>query len=99
MLYILALQDNTSTICTALAVKGMNGKAKHFIFRCHFIRQLLDQGILEIKHKDTENMIPDYMTKGMMGIKLQVQVLRGMYHSDLEAFKEGVPGCYRTGYE
>jgi hypothetical protein len=93
-LFILAMQDNTSTITIALAGEGMNGKAKHFLVRFHFLRQLLDQGIMDIKHEDTENMIPDYMTKGMTGVKFQLQIIRGMYHGDLEAFKNACRNAF-----
>jgi hypothetical protein len=85
-LFIMAVQDNTSTITIARSGEGMNGKAKHFLVRFHFLRQLLDQGIIEIIHAGTDTMIPDFQTKGMTGTKLQLQVVRAMYHSNIEEF-------------
>ena len=85
--FIMAVQDNTSTITIARSGEGMNGKAKHFLVRFHFLRQLLDQGIIDIIHAGTDTMIPDFLTKGMTGTKLQLQVVRAMYHGDIEEFK------------
>lgn len=86
--FIMAMQDNTSTITIARMGEGMHGKAKHFLVRFHFLRELLDQGIIDISHVGTDFMIPDFQTKGMTGIKFQFQILRALYHGDLEGFKE-----------
>jgi hypothetical protein len=86
--FILAMQDNTSTITIARMGEGMNGKAKHFMVRFHFVREFLDQGIIDIVHTGTEDMIPDFLTKGMSGIKLQEQMVRAMYHGVVRSFKE-----------
>ena len=68
-------------------MQGMHGKAKHFLVRFNFLRQMLDMGLIDIVHIGTDLMIADFVTKGMTGIKLQVQILRAMYHDDLEGFK------------
>jgi hypothetical protein len=84
--YIVAVQDNTSTITIARMGEGMHGKAKHFLVRFHFIREMLDKAILEIVHAGTLEMIADFLTKGMTGVKLQGQIVRSMYHGNVEDF-------------
>jgi hypothetical protein len=85
--FIMVMQDNTSTISIARMGEGMHGKAKHFLVRFNFLRQMLDMGLIDIVHIGTDLMIADFVTKGMIGIKLQVQILRAMYHDDIEGFK------------
>ena len=68
--------------------EGITGKAKHFLVRFHFAKELQDQGILDIGYTATDKMIPDVQTKGMTGVKLQFQLVRAMYHSDMEDIKK-----------
>ena len=67
-IFIHAFQDNTSTITIARMGEGMHGKAKHFMVRFHFLRQMIDLGLLDIIHTGTDDMIPDYLTKPMTGL-------------------------------
>lgn len=85
-LFISARQDNTSTITIARMGEGMTGKAKHFLVRFHFAKELQDKGTLEVSYTSTDKMIPDFQTKGMTGVKLQYQLVRAMYHSDVSEF-------------
>jgi hypothetical protein len=88
IVFISARQDNTSTITIARMGEGMTGKAKHFLVRFHFVKELQDQGVLDIGYTATDKMIPDFQTKGMTGVKLQFQLVRAMYHGDVEEFKK-----------
>ena len=85
-LFISARQDNTSTITIARMGEGMTGKAKHFLVRFHFAKELQEKGTLEVSYTSTDKMIPDFQTKGMTGVKLQYQLVRAMYHSDVSEF-------------
>lgn len=80
-------QDNMSTITIAKNGEGLAGKAKHFRVRFHYLRELIEENQLVIEYCNTNDMIADYLTKPMVGLKFYHQVLRAMYHSDTEVFK------------
>ena len=86
-LQVTAMQDNQSTIMIAKHGEGMGGKAKHFRVRYHFIKELIDEGVLKIEYCSSGNMIPDFLTKGMTGEQLYYQICRAMYHNDAEVFR------------
>jgi len=85
-LQIIAMQDNQSTITVASNGEGMGGKAKHFRVRYHFLRELMEDGILKLEYCPSDAMIPDFLTKGMTGTVLRSQITRAMYHGDVEEF-------------
>jgi hypothetical protein len=60
-------QDNMSTILIAKGGEGYGGKSKHFRVRYHFIKELIEAGILEIEYCPTKSMIADILTKPMTG--------------------------------
>ncbi len=63
----------------------MGGKAKHFLVRYHFLKQLQDEGKLSLVYSKTEDMIPDFLTKPMVGKKHVAQVVRAMYRGEDQA--------------
>jgi hypothetical protein len=85
---VLLMEDNQSAIYMMNNGEGVGGKAKCFRIRYQFIKELVDEGILKIKHCKTEDMIPDFLTKGMVGAEWQRQVVRAMYHGDAEEAEE-----------
>jgi hypothetical protein len=84
---IVAMQDNLSTVAIAKNGEGMGGKAKHFRVRYHFLRELIEEGTLRLEYCPTDEMVPDYLTKGMTGAHLRGQISRAMYHGDAEEFR------------
>jgi hypothetical protein len=54
---------------------------------------MIDLGLLDIIHTGTDAMIPDYLTKPMTGVKLHAQVIRAMYHGNVQEF---VDACERA---
>lgn len=71
-------QDNLSTIAIAENGEGVNGKAKHFRVRYHFLKEMIEEASIEIKHCRSENMIADFLTKPMSGHLFKSQVDRAM---------------------
>ena len=59
-------EDNEAAIIISHAGEGRTGKSKAFRVRYDFLRQLLKEGTITIRHCKTENMIADYLTKGMV---------------------------------
>jgi hypothetical protein len=78
------MEDNESAIHMVNNGEGVGGKAKHFRVRYHFVTELINGGMAEIKHCDTKDMIADYLTKGMIGVELRHQLVRAMYQGDAE---------------
>ncbi len=81
-------QDNLSTMHLANVGEGVGGKAKHFRVRYHFIKELIQEGVIDLKHCKTDDMIADIMTKPMVGKERARQTLRIMYAGDEKAFAE-----------
>jgi hypothetical protein len=82
---IVGMQDNQSTMIIASSGEGMGGKAKHFLVRYHFLKQMQDEGKLSLVYSKTEDMIPDFLTKPMVGKKHVAQVVRAMYRGEDQA--------------
>ena len=60
-------EDNEASIIISYAGEGRTTKAKSFRVRYDFLKQLLEDGTIIIKHCKTADMIADYLTKGMVG--------------------------------
>ena len=73
------MEDNQSTIFMITNGEGVGGRAKHFQVRYQFITDLKNSGNLTVRYCPTEDMIADYLTKGMSGIQLSRQLVRAMY--------------------
>ena len=56
-------QDNKSTIVIAGNGEGISLKSKHFRVRFHFLKELIEDGILIINYLSTEEMLSDFLTK------------------------------------
>lgn len=46
-----------------------HNRTKHIDIRYHFIRQIIEEGLIEVKYIWTEDMVSDMMTKGLGGPK------------------------------
>lgn len=57
-------EDNQSAICIARNPQG-HGRSKHIDIKYHFIREKVQQEIIEVKYCKTEDMIADLLTKGL----------------------------------
>jgi len=82
------MEDNTSTIFILRNGEGVGGKAKHFLTRYQEITNLVNVGVIKIKHCPTEDMIADYLTKGMIGPGVLRQFERAMFHGDATSQNE-----------
>ena len=60
-------EDNEASIIISYAGEGRTAKSKHFRVRHHYLKQLLEEGIIVMRHCKSANMIADYLTKGMVG--------------------------------
>ena len=60
-------EDNEAAIIISYAGEGRTKKSKHFRVRFDFLKQMLDEGTIEIRHCLTKDMTVDVMTKGMVG--------------------------------
>lgn len=55
-------EDNTT--CLAIANNHVTSKkARHIKVKYHYIRQLIEDKEIEVKHKPTEDMLADIFTK------------------------------------
>jgi hypothetical protein len=43
----------------------MHGRSKHIDVRFHFLRELCKEGVIELKHCNTQDQIADIMTKAL----------------------------------
>ena len=55
-------EDNQAAICMA---KNPTSKSKHIEIKYHYVREKVQDGIVEINYCKTEEMIADIMTKGL----------------------------------
>jgi hypothetical protein len=85
---IVAMQDNTSTMRLALVGEGLGGKAKHFRVRFHFLKELIEEGLLDIIYCSTDMMIADLFTKPMVGKERLRQTVRIMYRGNEREYEE-----------
>lgn len=67
--------DNTSAIACA-SNEGIKAKSKHIDRRYHFIRDQIQEGVLEVRHIPTTEMLADFLTKplGPQGIVHALQI-------------------------
>jgi hypothetical protein len=82
------MEDNESAIHMVNNGEGVGGKAKHFRVRYHFVTEMINSGMVKIQHCSTDDMIADYLTKGMIGAELRHQVVRAMYQGDVEEWNK-----------
>ena len=74
-------EDNTAAIIISWAGENRTTKSKSFRVRHHFLKQLLEEGTMIIKHCPTDQMIADYLTKGMVGepfVRLTTVAVKGV---------------------
>ena len=81
-IHFVLMEDNTSTIFILKNGEGVGGKAKHFLTRYQEITDLVSSGMITLRHCPTEDMIADYLTKGMIGPEFARQAVRAMYHGN-----------------
>ena len=68
-LQITVHEDNMAAIIISYAGEGRTTKSKHFRVRFDFLKQMLEDGTIILKHCASPDMVPDYLTKGMVGEK------------------------------
>lgn len=56
--------DNNGAIELA-SNPGFRARSKHIEIKHHFVREVLNQNIIELKHVNTEYMVADVLTKGL----------------------------------
>ncbi len=81
-------QDNLSTMYLVRVNEGIGSKAKHFRVRYNFLKELSDDGMIQLLHCPTDDMIADLFTKPMVGKERLRQMIRAMYAGDVEKFYE-----------
>ena len=57
-------EDNQSAIAMARNAQ-FHGRAKHIALRHHFVREKVNEGLVELKYCPTERMVADMLTKGL----------------------------------
>ena len=67
ILQFIVNEDNTASIIISWAGENRSTRSKSFRVRHHFLKQLLEDGTMVIKHCPSEDMIADYLPKGMVG--------------------------------
>jgi hypothetical protein len=48
-----------------------SGNSKHFDVRCHYVRDKVEDGMIEIKYLETGSMVADMMTKALDRVKFE----------------------------
>jgi len=56
--------DNMSTI-NLTKNPIMHGRSKHINVRFHFLRELCKEGVIELKHCNSQDQVADIMTKAL----------------------------------
>ena len=59
-------EDNQSAICLTKNPQ-FHGRSKHMDIKYHFIRDQVNDGMVEVKYCKSEDMLADIMTKGLYG--------------------------------
>ena len=85
-LHFVVHEDNQATILISKAGEGRTPNSKHFRVRFDFIKDLVKDGTIIIKHCPTEEMVADYLTKGMVGELYDTTTAMGLDH--LNALRE-----------
>ena len=57
------MEDNQS--CIAMAKNPQHGRSKHIDVKYHFVRELVENETINLKYCLTEEMIADFLTKGL----------------------------------
>ena len=64
----IAYVDNQSAISIARD-RTSSKRSKHMDIRYHYIRELIEEGLVDIKYVETKNMLADSLTKTLTGKK------------------------------
>lgn len=59
-------EDNQSTICLSKNPQ-FHGRSKHIATRYHYIHDQVNDGVVDIRYCNTEEMLADMFTKGLSG--------------------------------
>jgi len=66
---LIVYQDNTSGVKIINKGHGNFKRTKHFINKFYWIKQFVDDGSVEFKYLATDDMIADFFTKSITGLK------------------------------
>ena len=58
-------EDNKAAISMSKTLQ-FRGRAKHLDIKCHFVRDQVDKGAVNIVYCPTSNMLADLFTKGLL---------------------------------
>ena len=72
---VVLFEDNQSAIAMAKNPK-FHGRSKHISIKYHFIRNQVDEGVVDLRYCPTQDMVADMMTKGLS--KEKFTTLRSM---------------------
>ena len=75
---MIIFEDNQSSISMAKNPQS-HGSSKHIAFKYHFIREQVKNGKVELKYCKTDEIIADFMTKGLSSEKFEkLKLMAGM---------------------
>ena len=75
---IVIYEDNQSAICMARNPQ-FHGRTKHINIKLHFVREQVNAGTIRIQYCPTEDMLADFLTKGVSTEKfVKLRKLCGM---------------------
>lgn len=66
-----------------------HNRSKHIDFRLHFIREAVNDKLVNLKHLDSNSLIADLLTKGLAGSKLK-ELVRSMSLHDIRSSRGSV---------
>ena len=65
-------QDNQSAIRLEENGNASSGKrTRHFDIKLFYAKDLIERDMIEVRHCSTEDMIADYFTKPLIGVKFK----------------------------
>ena len=78
--------DNKAAICLARLGEGMTTNSRHFNIKFHFLKDLIDQKIMDAVYVISKSNIVDYGTKNFIGKEFIRQTVRIMFQEDSVEF-------------
>ena len=75
---MLIYEDNQSALCLAKNNK-IHGRAKHISIKFHYVRDMVNTGVIRLQYCPTEDMIADIFTKGLSSARfIRLRSMLGM---------------------
>jgi hypothetical protein len=80
-------QDNMSAITIAENAYSKTGRSRHLFMRCHYLKDLIDEGKFELTYVNTDDIAADALTKPLMGKSFR-STRASLLNSNLDALSE-----------